>query len=657
MTSSLAPTASSPRQPDVADADGIPQKRVVPSPRGKMDPLLRDDFQLYVRVGLLLSISIYTAIKVNAVVTDPYLDEVFHIPQAQKYCLMNFRDWDNKITTPPGLYLLSYIYVGFVQVILPIYSFIEAHNPWATFNPTGWDTRPGASSSFTHSSLIHCSTAPLRFLNVIGGSIFLPWLVYEICLYVHSPYHQVIPPAIPVVVVAGPGPGGSLADPKEVEKAKRKTELPPGFEPKEPSLKIDVVEERMNAEASAAQTAMNVALFPLLYFFNNLFYTDVWSTVFVLLAYRSYLQYSPWKSAGWSFISLLFRQTNILWTIFILILSAIRIVKRLHPPAPSSLLNHHALTLNAILGRAGFGGLYDPSVIYSDVSDYLKSILSIAISGYNNLSPVLIAIEPYTYVISLFGLFVWYNGSIALGDKTNHVSTFHPVQLFYFSLFAMLSTPFVFLTNPITLVVTTAKSLLGSPLKAATTVAAALIIAGAVHQFTYTHPFMLADNRHYVFYIWRRTILAHPHAKYAGVPLYLLSSFFVYRQLGLKTPPIPETSRAINPQSSPVIFTTHTITFLLAFLAATAGTLVFAPLVEFRYFVVPWVVWRCHIGIGDGKNERQDGWWKKNRIGGVDLRVWAETVAFLVVHLVTIKIFLEREFKWEGTEGMMRFMW
>ncbi|KAF3255326.1 glucosyltransferase [Orbilia oligospora] len=511
----------------------------------KMDPLLRDDFQLYLRVALLLSISVYTAIKVNSVVVDPYLDEVFHIPQAQRYCLMHFKDWDDKITTPPGLYLLSYVYVGFVQTILPIYRFVLQNIPTFSTTPTGWETKPGATSSFTHASLEHCSTVSLRFLNVIGGSIFVPWLVYEIYLYVQSPYHQVIPPPIPVVVVAGPGPGGSLADPKEVEKAKRKTELPPGVGPKEPVPKVDVIEERLNYEASAAQTAMN-----------------------------------------WSLVSLFFRQTNILWTIFLVLLSAIRILKRLHPPAPSSLLNHHPLTLSAILGRAGYGGMYDPSIIHSDVSDYFKSLLSIAISGYSNLSPVLIAIEPYIYVVSLFGFFVYWNGSIALGDKTNHVSTFHPVQLFYFSLFTLLSTPFVFLTNPINLIVTTVKSLLGSPLKAISTITAGLLIAGAVHQFTYTHPFMLADNRHYVFYIWRRTILSHRNAKYMGIPLYLFSSFFVYRQIGVKPPALPPSIKSINPQSSAVVYTTHTITFLLAFLAATAGTLVFAPLVEFSIIMI-----------------------------------------------------------------------
>ena len=33
---------------------------------------------------------------------EPYMDEVFHIPQAQKYFNGNFSYWDPKITTPPG---------------------------------------------------------------------------------------------------------------------------------------------------------------------------------------------------------------------------------------------------------------------------------------------------------------------------------------------------------------------------------------------------------------------------------------------------------------------------------------------------------------------------------------------------------------------------
>ncbi|KAK9399500.1 dol-P-Glc:Glc2Man9GlcNAc2-PP-Dol alpha-C2-glucosyltransferase-like [Crotalus adamanteus] len=36
-----------------------------------------------------------------------YMDEAFHVPQAQAYCAGRFQQWDPMITTLPGLYLLS----------------------------------------------------------------------------------------------------------------------------------------------------------------------------------------------------------------------------------------------------------------------------------------------------------------------------------------------------------------------------------------------------------------------------------------------------------------------------------------------------------------------------------------------------------------------
>lgn len=46
----------------------------------------------------------------------PYLDEVFHIPQAQKYCRYQFSEWDPKITTLPGLYLVSLLVIHGISV-------------------------------------------------------------------------------------------------------------------------------------------------------------------------------------------------------------------------------------------------------------------------------------------------------------------------------------------------------------------------------------------------------------------------------------------------------------------------------------------------------------------------------------------------------------
>lgn len=44
---------------------------------------------------------------INSQVKQPYMDEEFHIPQAQRYCLSDFTAYDPKLTTPPGLYILS----------------------------------------------------------------------------------------------------------------------------------------------------------------------------------------------------------------------------------------------------------------------------------------------------------------------------------------------------------------------------------------------------------------------------------------------------------------------------------------------------------------------------------------------------------------------
>ena len=43
-------------------------------------------------------------------VNEAYMDEIFHVPQAQAYCNGQWRHWDDKITTFPGLYIVA---VGF----------------------------------------------------------------------------------------------------------------------------------------------------------------------------------------------------------------------------------------------------------------------------------------------------------------------------------------------------------------------------------------------------------------------------------------------------------------------------------------------------------------------------------------------------------------
>lgn len=48
----------------------------------------------------------------------------------------------------------------------------------------------------------------------------------------------------------------------------------------------------------------------------------------------------------------------------------------------------------------------------------------------------------------------------------------------------------------------------------------------------YEHPFLLSDNRHYAFYIWRWVYRAYPLARYILIPGYLLAGALLWRTLG-----------------------------------------------------------------------------------------------------------------------------
>ena len=57
----------------------------------------------------------------------PLIDEIFHVPQAQKYCAREFWYWDSKITTPPGLYLFSVIFREITRLPCTV-TFLRATN-------------------------------------------------------------------------------------------------------------------------------------------------------------------------------------------------------------------------------------------------------------------------------------------------------------------------------------------------------------------------------------------------------------------------------------------------------------------------------------------------------------------------------------------------
>ena len=80
----------------------------------------------------------------------------------------------------------------------------------------------------------------------------------------------------------------------------------------------------------AVLEAMNLCLFPVLYFFSFLYYTDPGAVVFVLAMYLAALHNYD-KLAGFlGLVSILFRQSNIIWLVFIAGVKTVDYIKIIH---------------------------------------------------------------------------------------------------------------------------------------------------------------------------------------------------------------------------------------------------------------------------------------------------------------------------------------
>lgn len=251
------------------------------------------------------------------------------------------------------------------------------------------------------------------------------------------------------------------------------------------------------------------------------------------------------------------------------------------------------------------------------------------------------------------------------------------------------------------------------------------IMLAIVHFNTVVHPFTLADNRHYVFYAFRLLLRYHPAVKYAATLVYFLGAWAVISALGSSTvapprqraqvpssqaapatalaPPTKEqpkgpeeqpketkkkqktnsngnkTQTPPKPEADPIPpealarLKEHIInrqreqqgprvSFVLVWLLSTALCLVTAPLVEPRYFIIPWVIWRLHLPQPTLAMYRDRRLSEGREITHAklmqNLPLFLETFWFLYVNAVTGYIFLYKGFEWKQEPGkIQRFLW
>ncbi|KAK2626349.1 hypothetical protein QTJ16_004611 [Diplocarpon rosae] len=517
-------------------------------------------------------------------VRGPYLDEVFHIPQAQAYCHGRYDAWDPKLTTPPGLYIFASVYAKAVAYGKCTPSVLRSFNVFALIMVFSYASDCRALVSRTQ------RRAP-RVDAANSGSQTRSW-----------------------------SDGSKQLSPSEVH------------------------------------TALNIALFPLLFFFSGLFYTDILSTCLVLRMYRLYLERkgacnNSGEGLAWLYltgaVALWIRQTNIFWVaVFMGGLELVRTIDANQTWSPDTEVAPHSWKEISVFyyNRCRRGKIHD---------------ISLKNAGLH-------------------------------GDKENHVATIHLTQMLYiWPLMTFFSAPIIvpvatsFLRRSFRLLsLPLFPRLLCQYLLAAIYSAVALAVALVVIHFnTIIHPFTLADNRHYMFYVFRYTILRHPSIRYLVAPVYLICGYFIYLALSSE----PESSQPISLQKN---ISDHVnepgleligeaegpkTSFVIIILGTTTLSLFTAPLVEPRYFIVPWVIWRLNVPSFPpsksppkriSRGNRQEpyqaflSWINFWEWEAHDSRLWFETGWLLLINLVTGYVFLYKGFEWKQEPGnVQRFMW
>ncbi|KAI9360128.1 alpha-2-glucosyltransferase Alg10 [Pilaira anomala] len=445
-----------------------------------------------------------TSRLVYSTVPEPYMDEIFHVPQAQQYCHGDFVTWDPKLTTPPGLYLTS----NLIAYVASLFQFDL------------------------------CTVNALRFTNIL----------FSIGLYF------VLVSLISIL----------SATPK--------------------SFRLNLY-------------ALTLSWFPVGFFYNFLYYTDPGSTFFVLLSYLLVKKKSYFLSGIIGLISLTFRQTNVIWLCLFMMIVIIDTLTIDHK-------KNDELTSNS---------LYNPvcSSIHTP-TQVVRVISTLLINTVKHITVVLPNISTFIFAIISFVVFLIWNGGIVLGDRSNHLAGLHFPQLFYYTSFLS------FFAAPWTLSITTLYNMLTIK-RLLVGITSSIISLYLIHHYTYEHPFLLSDNRHYSFYIWKKIYKRHWTVRYLLTPVYIISSFLNIH-----------------------IFAQHT-SFLvsLGYLFALILTLVPSPLLEFRYFIIPFLFYMVHIPPPTAIT-----------------RTVIALLLYSSIHVITIYLFLYKPFTWPSEPNQFqRFMW
>ena len=326
-----------------------------------------------------------------------------------------------------------------------------------------------------------------------------------------------------------------------------------------------------------------IGFFPINFFYNFLYYTETFSIFSLILFF--YLNLYTSKNYILRFLSgflcVLIRQNNIIWVNLLLLSDSISLIL--------NFFNNKSL--KKLLE-------YITSTIIKNIDILIIDILFIIFFIYNNFS-------------------------IVLGDKSHHNIVFHLAQMNHLLIFSLLLFPAFNLK-----VLRNLNKLLNSKKKTARFILIFIVILSFVlicNSFSYVHDFILSDNRHYIFYYFKKIYLKD-NLRYALL-IYISLSYSIIINDNLL-----------------LLKDNKIISWFICSLICLAP----AKLVEIRYFIPSYIIFIILINY--------------NKEGFEDLYQnifhWLNILTHLIINAISIYIFAFKPFenKYMNNE-ISRFMY
>ena len=291
-------------------------------------------------------------------------------------------------------------------------------------------------------------------------------------------------------------------------------------------------------------------------------------------------------------VAVLFRQTNIVWVVFVAgqIITE-KIIDFIKPEKKD-------IKEETLQG-------------FEFVQIVMRQLMSNWKATFGLVKSIIKATWCYIFVGVSFVVFIIVNGSIVVGAKDAHQAGLHFPQLYYFLGFTGVFSFMHFVS--VEKIVGFLRFLYKRPL---TVLLFCVISWLLIWKFTFAHKYLLSDNRHYTFYVWSKVFRRHELVKFALIPGYL---FVFWNML--------DCLQHCN------------VLWKLVYALCIVMNLVPSMLMEFRYFIIPYLLFRLQIEIPSYK------------------RLFAEIVLYLGVNFATLYAFMYKPFEWQNESGLQRFMW